>query len=69
MKLIGENTTPAVGNFKSITLRWPANSKVPTIHGKWKRLKDGRIQAIYAPSELAICLMVAELISEPDLLD
>ncbi len=64
MKLIGDTPVPNARSFKSITLRWPRNAKVPTIHGKWKRLPDGRIEAIYDPNELRICLMLAEIITE-----
>jgi hypothetical protein len=69
MKLIGDNISTAAQPFKSITLRWPAHSRMPAVHGKWKRLADGRIQAVYDPDELALCLVVAEIIAEPDLPD
>jgi hypothetical protein len=45
-------------NFKTITIRWPAGSKMPTIRGKWKRLPDGRIEATYTRDELAAVEMV-----------
>lgn len=62
MKLIGDKApTP---EFKSITVRWPLKSKVPAIHGKWRCHQDGRVEAIYTASELAVCLMIAEIISE-----
>ena len=64
MKLVGDGETPVRPEFKSMTVRWPAVSKVPVIYGRWKRQPDGRIEAIYTASELAVCLMVAEIISK-----
>lgn len=66
MKLIGEKTSTQPGEFKTITIRWPADTEVPTVHGKWQRLANGRIQAVYAPDELAICLKIAEIILEQE---
>jgi hypothetical protein len=64
MKLIGDKApTP---EFKSMTVRWPLNSKIPAIHGKWTRHPDGRIEAVYTAGELACCLMVAALISDQE---
>jgi len=48
-------------NFKTITIRWEKESKIPTIRYKWYRLEDGRIQAIYTRDELAKCLEVYEI--------
>ena len=64
MKLVGDGETPVRPEFESMTVRWPAMSKVPVIYGRWKRQPDGRIEAIYTASELAVCLMVAAIISE-----
>jgi hypothetical protein len=51
-------------NFKTITIRWPVGSKIPAIRGKWKRLEDGRIEAIYTREELRICLEKYELLAD-----
>jgi len=64
MKLIGDKTSPQSEEFKTLTVCWPADSLIPTVHGKWQRLPDERIQAVYAPDELALCLAVAELLRE-----
>ncbi len=69
MKLIGDGETlnpPAIPEFESMTVRWPVKSKVPVIHGRWKRQPDDRIEAIYTASELAVCLMIAAIISEQE---
>ena len=55
MKLIGEKASIQSGEFKTITIRWPADTEMPVIHGKWQRLVDGRIQAVYYPGEFAVC--------------
>jgi len=47
--------------FKTITIRWQKESKIPTIRGKWKRLDDGRIEAFYTHDELEKLLEVYEL--------
>lgn len=39
-----------------IALRLPANSKLPTIGGFWRRLPDGRLEAGYSSEELAMAL-------------
>jgi len=62
MKLVGNKTPVAGKEFKMITIRWPADTRVPVIHGRWQRLPDGRIQAIYAHDELVLCLSIAELL-------
>lgn len=64
MKLIGDKTSPPPGEFTTLTVRWPAATRIPTVHGKWQRLSDGRIQAVYAPDEFALCIAVAELLRE-----
>lgn len=69
MKLIGDKVPPAVPEFKSMTVRWPVKSNVPAISGKWKHLPDGRVEAIYTASELAICLLIAEIICEQNSLE
>jgi hypothetical protein len=53
------------GDFKTITIRWKAGVNFPAIRNKWQRLPDGRIEATYTRDELAHCLEVFELISEP----
>lgn len=50
-------------NFKKITIRWKKDSKIPTIGGKWRRMDDGRIEAMYTRDELAKCLEVYEVIT------
>jgi len=64
MKLIGEKTPTQPGEFKTITICWPADTEVPTVHGKWQRLPDGRIQAVYDADELAVCLSIVELVRD-----
>lgn len=69
MKLIGDRETPALlatPEFNSMTVRWPVKSKIPVILGRWIHLPDDRIEAIYTASELAVCLMVAAIISEQE---
>jgi hypothetical protein len=39
-----------------IALRLPADSKLPTIGGFWRRLQDGRLEAGYSSEELALAL-------------
>ena len=39
-----------------LTIRWPAGSKVPVIHGRWTRLVTGEIQADYTLPELELVL-------------
>jgi hypothetical protein len=39
-----------------IALRLPADSKLPTIGGFWRRLPDGRLEAGYSSEELALSL-------------
>lgn len=39
-----------------IALRLPADSKLPTIGGFWRRLPDGRLEAGYSSEELALAL-------------
>ncbi len=41
-----------------IAIRLPADSKMPTIGGNWRRLPDGRIEAGYNPEQLAMALSI-----------
>lgn len=41
-----------------IVLRLPADSKMPTIGGCWRRLPDRRIEAGYNPEQLAMALSI-----------
>jgi hypothetical protein len=66
MKLIGDKKPPHCDEFKAITIRWPVESKMPVIRGKWKRLPDGSAQATYVPAELAVCLMLKDLLLNPE---
>jgi hypothetical protein len=66
MKLIGDKMTAQCDEFKVITIRWPVGSKIPVIRGKWKRLLDGSAQATYVPAELAVCLMLKDLLLQPE---
>ncbi len=52
--------------FKSITILWPGDTRVPTIRGKWQRMKDGRVLATYTPDELEQCLKISEALDEDD---
>lgn len=49
--------------FRTITIRWKKDSKVPTIRGKARRMDDGRIEATYTRDELAKCLEIYEIIT------
>ena len=49
--------------FKSIKVLWPRGSKMPTISGKWEKMKDGRILATYSPKELERCLEIFETLN------
>lgn len=64
MKLIGDKTPISNKTFKSITINWPSDTEMPTVHGKWQRMADGRIQAVYDTDELAVCLSIIELIRD-----
>jgi len=46
--------------FKIITIVLESGSKMPTIHGKWERLPDGRVRARYTPDEYELCMQVFE---------
>jgi len=46
--------------FKTITILWPRDSKMPTIRGKWKRSSYGRILATYTRDELERCFQIFE---------
>lgn len=52
---------------KSMTIRWPAGSNMPTIRNQWTLLSDGRIEATYTEDELKKCLEVYDLLHEPQL--
>jgi hypothetical protein len=41
-----------------VALRLPADSKLPTIDGCWRRLPDGRLESGYSPEQLAMALSV-----------
>lgn len=56
------DTPDTKADTKTITIRWPAGSKFPTVRGKWKRLKDGRIEATYTQDELEQCQKTFETI-------
>lgn len=41
------------GRLYPVTIRWAAGSHVGVIHGQWKRLESGEIEAVYnTPFEL-----------------
>lgn len=42
--------------WESVTVTWSPATSMPTIGGKWNRLTDGSVQAIYTADELAIIL-------------
>lgn len=41
-----------------IALRLPAGCPLPVVHGRWKRLQEGEIQAEYTEEELRLCLQI-----------
>ena len=44
------------------TLIWPADTKAGLPAGRWRRLEDGRIEAVYeSQQELDLCLEFARL--------
>jgi hypothetical protein len=47
-------------NFKKIKIRWPNKPGISVISGKWHRLPDGRIEAIYTRQDLKIILGILE---------
>ena len=53
--LMSPDDTPPWLNCE-IALRLPADSKLPTIGGFWRRLPDGRLEAGYSSEELALAL-------------
>ena len=48
----GLTWTLETGVNADISLAFPANASVATIHGKWRRLDDGSIEATYTRAEL-----------------
>ena len=52
--------------FKTVQLLLPADSKMPVISGKWRRLPDGRIRARYSLDEYFQCLQMFELLKDPE---
>lgn len=40
------------GSTEEITVIFPTDAHPATVHGKWQRLDDGRIEASYTPAEL-----------------
>ena len=67
LPLIGDdkNSEPiALPHFtgKTIKIRWPAGSNMPTIRDQWTLLSNGRIEATYTEDELKKCLEVCDLI-------
>jgi len=52
--------------FKTVQLLLPADSKMPVINGKWRRLPDGRIRARYTIDEYFQCLQLFELLKDPE---
>jgi hypothetical protein len=53
-------------SFNRVTILLPADSKMPTMRGKWQRLADGRIRAWYTPDELEQCEKLFELRKQAD---
>lgn len=64
--LVGDDKDDPLPAFRSITVRWKAGAAMPTIRGKWKRLPDGRIEALYTADELSKCIALCDLLAEPD---
>ncbi len=67
LSLIGDDKDEPLPAFRTITIRWKAGTSMPTIHSKWKRLPDGRIEATYTADELSKCLELCDLLAKPDL--
>jgi hypothetical protein len=65
LALIGDDETDEKGGFQTLKIRWKPGSNVPTIRGTWKRLADGKIEAIYTRDELKKCLEICDLLAEP----
>lgn len=49
-----------------ITIVLPAESKMPTIRGKWQRLADGKIRAWYTPDEHEQCKKIFQSLQRED---
>jgi len=48
-----------------VVLVWPADAKIAVINGQWRRLEDGRIEAIYHDrDELAWCIETTRLLRQ-----
>lgn len=45
-----------------VTLRLPVGCPLPTIHGRWKRLRTGEIEAEYTDEELMMCLGIVGML-------
>jgi len=48
-----------LASLEPVTIVWPADSPVPTVGGKWRRLPSGEIEAGYTREELALCLALS----------
>jgi hypothetical protein len=59
--LISDDIVDGGHAFETITIRWPADTKIPTVRDQWQRLPDGRIEATYTRVELEICFKVFDL--------
>ena len=53
-----ESSPEPPGSGDHITLLWPADAKVATIKGHWRRLDTGQIEATYTRDQLELCLAV-----------
>jgi len=48
-----------------VVLMWPADARIAVINGQWRRLEDGRIEAIYHDrDELAWCTEITRLLRQ-----
>lgn len=47
-----------------LTLRLPADSRLPVVHGQWRRVDSGEILATYSEEQLAVALRIVEEVTE-----
>jgi hypothetical protein len=55
--------TSAATPERELTILWPANTHVPMIHDKYRRLSSGEWEARYTHEELELCVgMMGQLL-------
>ncbi len=57
IKPVGSVPPKKSDRISDIKMVYPANASTVTVHGKWRRLEDGRIEAEYSRAELIWAMM------------